>query len=196
MRDILYEAFAEDNKGWFVPQEQRRNRDVNATRARELRAMRYAHAVVTVSSNEQRQIQAAGVKAPVFVIGHVKDPSTDHQLSFSERSGVLFVGAFLILSCAVQLLGHMRDVDAPKDGKGRPPLKAVWAGVVYVLRGWSDFWYARLDATVGGVILVALFALSFLPLSYLQSIVLYNRNFGVIIRNKLRRAEFLDSLLA
>ena len=30
----------------------------------------------------------------------------------------------------------------------------------------------------------------------LQSIVLYNRNFGVIIRNKLRRAEFLDSLLA
>ena len=64
------------------------------------------------------------------------------------------------------------------------------------VRGWSDFWYARLDATVGGVILVALFALSFLPLSYLQSIVLYNRNFGVIIRNKLRRAEFLDSLLA
>ena len=94
VRDILYEAFAEANKGWFVPQEQRRNRDVNATRARELSAMRYAHAVVTVSSNEQRQIQAAGVKAPVFVIGHVKDPSTDHQLSFSERSGVLFVGAF------------------------------------------------------------------------------------------------------
>ena len=76
------------------PQEQRRNRDVNATRARELSAMRYAHAVVTVSANEQRQIQAAGVKAPVFVIGHVKDPSTDHQLSFSERSSVLFVGAF------------------------------------------------------------------------------------------------------
>ena len=111
------------------------------------------------------------------------------------------------LALAVALIGgvaalvaragrRLPRLDGAQAGRAVGPCRRVGLAVCGGVRGWSDFWYARLDATVGGVILVALFALSFLPLSYLQSIVLYNRNFGVIIRNKLRRAEFLDSLLA
>ena len=105
------------------------------------------------------------------------------------------IGGASLLSWLVQAAGYL-GWSAPKAGERVGPCRRIELAVCGGVRGWSDFWYARLDATVGGVILVALFALSFLPLSYLQSIVLYNRNFGVIIRNKLRRAEFLDSLLA
>ena len=108
---------------------------------------------------------------------------------------VALIGGASLLSWLVQAAGYL-GWSAPKPGERVGPCRRVGLVVCGGVRGWSDFWYARLDATVGGVILVALFALSFLPLSYLQSIVLYNRNFGVIIRNKLRRAEFLDSLLA
>ena len=109
---------------------------------------------------------------------------------------LLFVGAFLILSCAVQLLGHMRDVDAPKDGKGRPPLKAVWAGVVYVLRGWSDFWHKQKDQAIGGTIFLCLTVLSFLPLTWLQTSTLYNAKFAANLRWRARREMFLDNLMA
>ena len=108
---------------------------------------------------------------------------------------VALIGGASLLSWLVQAAGYL-GWSAPKPGERVGPCRRFGLVVCGGVRGWSDFWYARLDATVGGVILVALFALSFLPLSYLQSIVLYNRNFGVIIRNKLRRAEFLDSLLA
>ena len=125
-----------------------------------------------------------GVLAARYVVGQPK------------ALALLFVGAFLILSCAVQLLGHMRDVDAPKDGKGRPPLKAVWAGVMYVLRGWSDFWHKQKDQAIGGTIFLCLTVLSFLPLTWLQTSTLYNAKFAANLRWRARREMFLDNLMA
>ena len=87
---------------------------------------------------------------------------------------VALIGGASLLSWLVQAAGYL-GWSAPKPGERVGPCRRVGLVVCGGVRGWSDFWYARLDATVGGVILVALFALSFLPLSYLQSIVLYNR---------------------
>jgi len=75
---------------------------------------------------------------------------------------------------------------------GRMLLCDIYGGC----RAWSNFWLERTDNLIGGTVLLCLFVLSFLPLQNIQSMVLFNRNFGAIISAKTQRDHFVEDLLS
>jgi len=62
------------------------------------------------------------------------------------------------------------------------------------LRFFSDFWARMVDQTICLVIFAVLILLSSLPLSAIQTRILFNRAFEKIVNRKMRRAEVLDDL--
>jgi hypothetical protein len=84
----------------------------------------------------------------------------------------------------------------PERSMLRRQMKLVCCNFAVCCRWWANFWLERTDNMIGGTVLLCLFILSFLPLQHVQSVVLFNRNFGEIISSKTRRSEFVKNLLS
>lgn len=111
---------------------------------------------------------------------------------------LLVVSSICLLSLPIQAAGYLPEPQPPAA-------KAESQGVSHNLGSGAciaglhaiyDFWRAQIDASIGSIIFASLFCLTLLPLSYLQSIALFNQNFGDVSRRVKRRTEFLEALLS
>ncbi|KAL1498896.1 hypothetical protein AB1Y20_013418 [Prymnesium parvum] len=97
------------------------------------------------------------------------------------------VGSLLIQVFAV--LESTKFVDPRLDGHASIRVKAA-------LRRYSEFWYFGFDAAVSLTLSLVWILIAMMPILYLQSRLLFNRDFANVITLKIRRSEFLTKLLS
>ena len=100
---------------------------------------------------------------------------------------IMFVLALTMLTVCVQWAGMVRD--PKKDARFQPK------SLMRVARVWSDHYYKLADRIVGLALIFALWILTILPLNYVQSVLLFKRNFYRVIERRTHKADLLEKLI-
>jgi hypothetical protein len=109
--------------------------------------------------------------------------------------GLLLFAALLISTYVLQLLVTLEPPKPPPKGK-RACSEGPWPPVKRALIAYADAWYYLMDAIITSVLIGTLSILSLLPLLRLQSKIIFNRDFAMVISTKLSRAELLKRILS
>ena len=104
----------------------------------------------------------------------------------------LMLAASAVQAWVVQVLGTLPDTPA---GRSRFRWRRRWK---VLKRKWlliyAGFWQRMTDQVIALVIFSALFALSILPVSSLQTRMLFNQSFSEVIEKKIHRQNLLGDL--
>jgi len=98
------------------------------------------------------------------------------------RSFAAMIAEALGNSIMLQSISAEQTVDIRKTGARRR------------LLAYAQFWQRITDQTIALLIFTALLALSILPILYVQTTILFNRAFAVILERKIHKQELLDDL--
>ena len=99
---------------------------------------------------------------------------------------ILAVCASAIMTVCVQWAGMVRT--PKKDSPFAMPMRAA--------RVWADHYYRMGDVLVGTVVIILLWVLTVLPLNYVQSVLLFKRNFQRVIARRTHKADLLDKMIS
>lgn len=98
------------------------------------------------------------------------------------RSFAAVIAEALSDSIMLQSISVDQTVDVRKTGARRR------------LLAYAQFWQRITDQTITLLIFTVLLALSILPILYVQTTILFNRAFAVILERKIHKQELLDDL--
>jgi len=118
----------------------------------------------------------------------VSRPGEEYAVCWAQlpEMYIMAVLALAVLSICVQFGGMVRT----------PQKDSPFAGVMKAARMWSDHYYRVGDLCVGLGLISALWVLTVLPLNYLQSVLLFKRNFQKVMAARTRKADLLDRLIS
>ena len=119
----------------------------------------------------------------------VRGRTEDYDQCWSDlpEMYIMLVIALTMLTVCVQWAGMVRD--PKKDARFQP------TSLMRVARVWSDHYYKLADRIVGLALIFALWILTILPLNYVQSVLLFKRNFYRVIARRTHKADLLEKLI-
>jgi len=87
-----------------------------------------------------------------------------------------------------------KEAERLKKEKGKQGWQPL-APLMRAARVWADHYYRCADQLVGISVICSLWVLTVLPLNYVQSVLLFKRNFYRVIARRTRKADLLEKLI-